>query len=282
MHRYGIAAAFAWAAVLAGIAGAVISRSLAVLGDAIHGLVDAAGITMAAVVHSLVARGATSTYTYGLHRAETLAAMFNSATLIAGSAYIVAEAINKLVSGVDVDPLLMAISSVIVLALNIVAVLLLHGGTTLNIRAAYLHALSDLGVTLAALGGAIAIMLTGVRYLDVVIALAISAYLVKMGIPILRTSIGIALDKSPVDVERLRDELGLRVHDFHVWALCPDIKVASLHVVVEDPDMPMSKLEDLRRYISEKLERHGICHVTVQFELGKCVAEHSHEEEHGH
>ncbi len=282
MHRYGAAAAFAWAAVLVGIVGAVLSRSLAVLGDAVHGLVDAGGITIAALVHSLVTRGVTSTYTYGLHRAEVLAAMFNSVTLIAGSAYIVTEAINKLVSGVDVDPVLMAISSTVVLALNVVAVLLLHGGTTLNIRAAYLHALSDLGVTLAALAGAISIMLTGVKYLDVVIALAISAYLVKMGIPILRTSIGIALDKSPVDVEGLRRELGLRVHDLHVWALCPDIKVASLHVEVEDPNTPMSKLEDLRRYISEKLERHGICHVTIQFELGKCVAEHDHEEEHKH
>jgi len=281
VDKYLFAALAAWAAVAVGIIGSVVSGSLVVLGDAVHGAIDAAAISIAVLVHRALKRQ-DPMYTYGFHRAETLATLTNSITLVLGSAYIASKAVNKLFSGARVDPGTMALSSLAILVLNLVAVMALHRGETTNLRAAYLHALSDLAMTIVALIGAAAIALTGLHVIDPAAAVAVSIYLAWYGIKMFRTAIVAALDKSPVDVESIKAELGLPVHDFHIWSLCPELRVASLHVEVDDPNTPVSKLEELRRYIVERLSRYGIRHVTIQFESGRCDVDHDHENEHVH
>ena len=276
MERLYFAPIFAWAAVFIGVVGYVFSNSMAVLTDVIHSALDSLGITLAVIAHLLLTRSYSVTYTYGYHRVETLTMMFNLAFLIPGLAYVLYESLTRLLNPVRVNAVMMFISSVVVLTLNITVVALFKGRREANLKAAYLHALLDLGSTIAAMAAAILIMFGMSTRLDAVIALIVVTYLSYRAFSLAKSAYTSLLDKSPIDVEKVVENLGLEVHDIHIWSPCPDYKIATLHIRV-NKNLTVEQLDSIRQNIEEKLKTFGIGHVTVQFEHGPCTASHNHQ-----
>lgn len=253
------------------------SGSLALVADAGHNLSDVLGLLLAWGAGALARRRPSQRRTYGMRRASILAALANAVILLIAVGGIVAEALRRLW-----EPAPVAGSTVIWVAL---AGVLVNGVTAwlfmagreedLNIRGAFLHMAADTGVSLGvALAGG-AILLTGWRWLDPAVSLAVAAVVLWSTWGLLRDSLNLALDAVPSEIElpevrgylaRLPDVHD--VHDLHVWAMSTTETALTAHLVVGRPPADNALIA---RACRELRERFDIDHVTLQFELNDPV-----------
>src|ERR1041385_2280710 len=87
-----VTAAYIGLLVVAGIR----AHSLALLSEAGHNLADFVALLLSLVAVYLHSRPPSATHTYGYHRAGVLAALLNSATLVAISFLIFYEAVKRI------------------------------------------------------------------------------------------------------------------------------------------------------------------------------------------
>ncbi|WP_025746068.1 cation diffusion facilitator family transporter [Kallotenue papyrolyticum] len=279
-HRSGvramtIALTITVSILLLEIIGGLLTGSLALLADAGHVLTDAAALGLSLGAAWLARRPPTPRRTFGLYRAEILAALVNGTTLLALTLVIVWEALGRLAAPPQVQSGPLLIIALIGLAANLLAgaVLLRADHDNLNVRSAYLHVLGDalgsLGVLLA--GGLIALF--GWYLADPLLSLAISALLLRSAWRLLRETVDILLEAAPhsLDVNAIRRALAASpgvadVHDLHVWSVASNFVALSGHVRLQRAPScreHQQTLRDLRRLLRE---RFGIQHVTLQLE----------------
>ncbi len=244
-HRGRLAVAFGiTAAVLvAQVVGALISGSLALLVDSAHMLTDAGGLLMALVAASLVTRPATDRRTWGLRRAEVLAATAQAAVLLVVGVYVLVEAVRRLFSPAEVASTEMIVFGVVGLLGNLAAMAVLSSGrsSSFNMRAAYLEVLNDALGSVAVIVAAVVIALTGWDRADAVVALLIGALILPRTLRLLRETVDVLLESTPrgLDLEAVRSHLlgvphVVEVHDLHCTQIATGLPVLTAHVVVQD------------------------------------------------
>lgn len=243
--------------------------SLALVADAGHMVNDAAALALAAGAAWLARRGASARHSYGLGRAEFLAALINSAALLALVAWLVISAITRLHTPQAVEGVAVSLTAALGLALNlVVAWMLARGEKTLNTRAALLHVLGDLLGSVAALVSGLIIAVSGWTPIDPLLSLAIGALILVSSLRLLRESIHGLMEGVPphLDLARVGQALAAvpgvaSVHDLHIWAVRSDLPVLTAHLVVSDL---VAWEEILER--SHALLKHdfGITHTTLQ------------------
>ncbi|MDM8086491.1 cation diffusion facilitator family transporter [Cellulomonas cellasea] len=244
-HRGRLAVAFGitTAVLVAQVVGALLSGSLSLLVDSAHMLTDAGGLLMALVAASLVTRPATDRRTWGLRRAEVLAATAQAAVLLIVGVYVLVEAVRRLFSPAEVASTEMLVFGVIGLVGNLVALGVLAGGrsSSFNMRAAFLEVLNDALGSVAVIIAAIVIALTGWTRADAVVALLIGALILPRTWKLLRETVDVLLESTPrgLDLESVRSHLlgvprVIEVHDLHVTQIATGLPVLTAHVVVDD------------------------------------------------
>jgi cobalt-zinc-cadmium efflux system protein len=270
--------------LIAEVVGGLISNSLTLLADAGHMFTDVGALAFSLFVVWLARQPATSRNTYGYLRWEILAALLNGAVLLAVSAGIVWEAIQRLRSPQPVETGLMFTIGVAGLVVNAISARLLHGGSghSLNVRAAYLHVLSDLLGSAAAIVAALFIRYKGWAIADPIASIVMTLLIVRSSWGLVRESVDILLEATPshIDLKKVHDSLqsvaGVEsVHDLHVWTLTSGVVAMSAHALVPDPAEHQNALESMMRTLAAE----GIQHVTIQLEgktLDECAPEHSH------
>jgi cobalt-zinc-cadmium efflux system protein len=258
--------------------GGWMSGSLALLADAAHMLMDAGALGLALFAAWIVRRPPSPMRTYGWYRVEILAALVNGALLLAVTAGIVVEAVERLLhpSAIRADVMLVVASAGTVA--NIVSALVLHRsrGENLNMRGAYLHVVSDLLGSVAAIVAALIIRATGWLAADPLLSIALSVLLTVSSVRLLWQAVDVLLEAAPrhVDMVALQAAVAAvpgveRVHDLHVWTVASGLIAMSGHCVVPDltqQDMALSE-------ITARVKGFGIGHVTVQLERSEsdCV-----------
>lgn len=265
--------------LLVEIVGGLLSGSLALLADAGHMATDVAALTLATIGSRIAQRSATPAHRFGNLRWEVLAAMVNGLILAAVAIGISVEALDRLRSPQPIDALLFGGVAVAGLAVNLVALRMLHGHhhDDLNVRGAYLHILGDVLGSMGAIAAAVVIQLTGWLPADPIISALISLLILGSAWRLIRESAGILLDKVPSDVSvpaleaRLLAVDGVeRVHDVHVWTVTSGLVAMSAHAVV--PDLAAHPRTLTR--LGEEMARLGLGHVTIQLETGgPCAGE---------
>ena len=270
--------------LIAEVVGGLISNSLTLLADAGHMFTDVGALAFSLFVVWLAKQPATSAKTYGYLRWEILAALLNGAVLLAVSAGIVYEAILRLRSPEPVVTGLMFWVGVAGLAVNALSAKLLHGGSghSLNVRAAYLHVLSDLLGSAAAVVAALFIRYKGWTIADPIASIVMTLLIARSSWSLVRESVDVLLEATPshIDLEKVRESLvrvqGVEsVHDLHVWTLTSGVVAMSAHALVPEPAEHQSSLEAMTHALAE----FGIHHVTIQLEgrtLDECAPEHAH------
>lgn len=224
------------------------TRSLALISDAAHMLTDVVGVAIALIAILLARRsGPTYTRTFGMYRAEVLAALANAVLLFGVAGYVVYEAVHRIANPPDVPGLPVLLTAAAGLVANVTAFLLLRAGAreSLNLRGAYLEVLADLIGSLGVLASGAIILSTGWRYADPIIGVAIGLFVLPRTVVLARRALRILFQHAPhgVDVEKINRDLGavpgvLDVHDLHVWTLTSGMEVASAHLTVgEEADM---------------------------------------------
>ena len=262
--------------LLAEIVGAVVSSSLSLLADAGHMLADVAGLVLALIAARLAARPRSDRRTWGMLRAEVVAASLQAGLLTAASVVIVVLAVRRLFAGADVHWQAMLWFSLLALLGNAVAlwVLVAVRSENLNLRAAFLEVLNDALGAMAVLIAAIVVALSGWDRADAVASIAIAVMIVPRALKVLRESISILLESAPPGLdliavrEHLRDVPGvIGIHDLHVSRVSSTLPVLTAHVCVDSARFQDGSLPGLLDAMQQCLAEHfDIRHSTVQFE----------------
>ena len=253
------------------------AHSLALLSEAGHNLTDFIALLMSWGAVYLQGRPPNARKTFGYHRTGVLVAFINGLSLVLISFYILYEAFRRLQNPVDVHPGIMIwVAAAGVVMNGAIALLLMRGHRDINLRSALLHEIGDTLSTAAVIAGAVAIVLTGQRWIDPALSVGISVMILWSSIGIIRESLNILLEGAPSGMELARIEHVIRsiegvneVHDLHVWSIGSDTHSLSCHV--EIADLRTSECEDILRNIREQLASHfHIHHTTIQCELAVC------------
>ena len=268
-------------------AGGIFSGSLALLADAGHMLTDTGALMLAFVATRLARRPADEARSYGYARAEILAAFANGIVMIGVVAWIVVEAVGRIMEPAPVMGVPMLVIAAAGLLVNIIAFKLLHGGEdSLNMRGAALHVLGDMLGSVAAIAAAIIIMTTGYTIADPILSVLVALLILKSAVGITKESAHILMEGTPegADGARIADDLignvpGVcDVHHVHAWSLGSNRAVATLHAQLKPEADAHVTLGAIKARLSEKF---GIGHATVQIEEESCP-DHAHEGEHRH
>ncbi|MFO0981001.1 MAG: cation diffusion facilitator family transporter [Planctomycetota bacterium] len=258
--------------LLVEVVGGFLTGSLALLADATHMLSDAGALGLAWFASFMAARPPTLAKTYGYRRTEVLAALLNSALLLAVSILIAHEAIARWSSPPAIDWLPMMSIAGLGLAANLTSYLMLKHGATQNIntRAAMWHVLTDALGSIAAIVAGLLIALRDWRLADPIASLSISALVLGSGVSILRETLNILMEGTPshLDLREIRHEIlglgGVReLHDLHVWTITSGFEALTCHLRVDHPEKGPEFVSVLQRRLRE---RFGINHATIQIE----------------
>lgn len=253
--------------------GGVWTGSLALLSDAGHMLTDGAALALGAIAAWMARRPPSQRHSYGLGRAEVLAALVNAAAMLLIVAAIAYESILRLQNPEPVNGAAAALIALGGLALNLwVMRRLAPHHHDMNARAARLHVLGDALGSVAALVSGVLIALAGWNVVDPVASLAICVLIGASALRLLRESLHALMEGVPrglsveaIGAEMARVEGVLSVHDLHVWTLSGSRAALSAHVMVRSLAQWEKILHDLQRRLHE---RFGIDHVTLQPETG--------------
>ncbi|MBZ5678526.1 MAG: cation diffusion facilitator family transporter [Acidobacteriia bacterium] len=266
--------------VLLVVAG-IRAHSLALLSEAGHNLSDFLALLLSLVAVYFQSRPASSTKTYGYHRAGVLAALVNATSLVAVSFFIFYEAFRRLQHPQHVHAgTMMWVAAAGVVMNGAIAFLLYRSSGDVNIRSALLHEVGDTLSTAAVIAGGWAILVTGNYWIDSALSFGIGALILWSGFGIVRETLNILLEGTPRGMKLERVESAIRaipgvndVHDLHVWSIGSETHALSCHISIAD--IPPSVSERILRDVKERLlHDFRIDHTTIQFEHAICEVAH--------
>jgi len=257
------------------VAGGIASRSLALLADATHLFADVAALILAYGAMMLADVVPTKKYSFGLYRAEILAAFVNAELLLVVTGFLFYEAYRRFIAPLEIDTGLMTAVAIAGLAANLASVALLHEGSahSLNLKAAYLEVLSDALGSLGVAVAAVAMRFSGWVWLDPLASTAIGCLVLPRAIGLLRQAAHILLEGSPreVDVAAVRARLlavpgVVELHDLHFWTLTSGLHSVTVHIRAAEESPRGEVLRTVQKLLKETA---GVDHSTIQVEWGR-------------
>ena len=243
--------------------------SLALLSDAGHMFTDAGALILGALAAWIARRPPSQRHSYGLGRAEVVAAMVNATVMLGIVAAIAYESFLRLKEPTPVNGTVAAFIAAVGLVVNLwVMRRLAPHHHDMNARAARLHVVGDVLGSIAALVSGAVIAATGWTLIDPLASLAICVLIAVSAVRLMRESLHALMEGVPhnlsveaIGAEMARVEGVLSVHDLHVWTLSGSRTALSAHVVVRSFREWDRMLVDLQHRLHDAF---GIDHVTLQ------------------
>lgn len=245
------------------------SGSLALLSDAGHMITDSSALGLAAFAAWLARRPPSARHSYGLVRAEVLAALFNSVLMLALIAYIVAEALSRFNAPRPVAGGVVMVVATIGLIINLlIGWILSRGEHSLNSRAALLHVMGDALGSVAAIVAGTVIYFTGWMPIDPILSIVVSMLILFSAYNLLREALHVLMEGVPAHIQlpQVGQDLAaiegvLRVHDLHVWTLSSGTIALSAHLEIAT----LANWPEILVRARERMESlHNIRHTTLQ------------------
>ncbi|MFT4036125.1 MAG: cation diffusion facilitator family transporter [Patulibacter sp.] len=262
----GLNVAMALLEVVAGI----ISGSTALLADAAHVITDALAIGIAVASVEIARRPASGRYTYGLGRVEILGAQANGASLLVLAGMLGVGAVLRLLDPPPVDGGLVALTGLFGVAGNVLAAWALARASrqSLAVEGAYQHALMDALASVAAILAGLLVLLGVSPAVDPLLALLVTALMLRSGWQVLRSSLDVLLEAAPqglapadVGEALVAVEGVVEIHDLHVWELTQGFPAVTAHVIVS----PTADCRQTRFALERVLHaRFAVEHSTLQ------------------
>ena len=275
-RRLIVALVITSAVLIAEVIGGLISGSLALLADAGHMLTDSTGLILALIAASLATRAATVKRTFGLQRAEVLAALGNALLLVGVAVWVLIKAVDRLREPVEIEAGLMLVVAAVGVLANLAGLLVLRPAQakSLNVRGAYLEVLGDLIGSLAVVAAAVVILLTGWMPVDAIVSLLIVVVIIPRAWALLREVVDVLLEATPrgVDLAEVREHIKrvpgvVDVHDLHAWTITSGVPVLSAHVIVDQACISEGRSGEVLDRLGECLGGHfDVSHCTFQLE----------------
>ncbi|KRN12141.1 cation diffusion facilitator family transporter [Fructilactobacillus fructivorans] len=256
--------------------GGIFSGSLSLLSDAFHNLGDSISIVLSYIAHRISKKQQTKQNTYGFKRAEIISAFLNSLFLILISIFLIIEAISRISHPETIDgPVMLGVAIVGTIA-NFVSAFLLNKGAkhNLNMKATYLHLLSDSLSSFGIIFGGILISFFNWTIVDPIVTILVALYIMWESWPIIKKTVGILMGCAPnlnyaaIKKDLLKINGVTSVHHVHAMMVDENSIVFSAHVNMKD--MPLSQVQLIYDQINKLLKgKYHIDHVTIQPEVDR-------------
>lgn len=255
------------------LVGGVWAGSLSVISDAMHNLSDVCALFITFFAVRMARKETTPEKTFGYQRAEIIAALVNTGTLFAIAAMIAFEAIERIFKSTALDGqtvMYLAVSSIIA---NGVSVAILHkdAKSSLNIRSAYIHLLSDALSSVAVLAGGFIMWMWKIYWIDSLLAIGIACYLVYSSWELMLESLKILMQFTPahIDLDKLQKEISdfpqiLNIHHVHIWQLNDKNVHFEAHIDFCENITLKETVEVLQQIESTLHCKYGINHIILQ------------------
>jgi cobalt-zinc-cadmium efflux system protein len=264
--------------LVAEVAGGFLTHSLSLLADAGHVFMDLFALGLSLFAASIARLPATSTKTFGWHRAEILAALVNGTALIVLSLMLGYEAWGRIGNPRPILSGPMLVVAVLGFAINVVIAVRLHrhGSGDLNLRAAYLHVLGDTLSSAGVIAAAVVIGLTRFYTIDAIMSMAIGLLILAGAVNLIFKAGHVLLEGVPagLSLDAVARTIGEvegvnNVHDLHIWSVCSHIVSLSCHVHI-DPKSPEGHDRLVRSLADTLWSKYGILHTTIQVDYESC------------
>ena len=250
---------------------ALATNSLALLSDTLHMFSDAFALILSFLAILATQKLQSPQKTFGYFRLEILVAFINGLTILLSAAFVSYEAVHKLINPSEIDAKTMLIVACIGLCVNAFAGFLMFKGGNLeniNIKSAFLHLLSDLLSSVAVIIGGVVVYFTKIYYIDTILGLFIALLLVRWAFLLIKQSVNILLESSPIDIQTVKAEISgfegvAKIEDLHISQITNKMFVATMHLQVRKDSI--AEFEALSRQISSVLyEKFDIGHCTIE------------------
>ncbi|KKO10574.1 cation diffusion facilitator family transporter [Pseudohongiella sp.] len=259
---------------LAQIAGGIFAGSLALIADALHNFSDMASLVIAFAARKISRRPADASMTFGYKRIEVVAALINYTTLIIVGFYLIYEGGMRLIDPPQIKGWWVVWLGAIALAVDTLTALLTYSmqKDSVNIRALFLHNLSDALASVAVITGGALILLYDLRWVDPAITIGIAGYILYLGLTEIGGTIKTLMLGSPLNIDTDAVILALKgidgvidVHHVHCWQMDEHEASLDAHVVIDTG--AWDQFEDIKHRIKMVLQADfAIRHSTLEFE----------------
>lgn len=252
----------------------IIIHSLSLLSDAGHNLADVVSLSLSLLAFKLVKVKPNENYTYGYRKTTILAALFNATLLLISIGIIVYEAVQHLVNPPQLPGFTIAWVAAIGIFINgfTAFMFLKNKEKDINIKAAYLHLLSDALVSLVLVIGGVIINYTKWYWIDAALSLIVAVVIIKSTWSLLKSTLRLSLDGVPENVDTSKIEKVIseingieNIHHIHVWALSTTTNALTAHILVSE-NFKMKETDSLKKKVKHELEHLNIHHATLEFE----------------
>lgn len=271
--------AFLWGIVLnslfviAEFIAGYLYNSVGLISDAGHNLSDVGTLLLSLFAFRIAQRKRSTHYTYGLKKSTILVSLFNAILLLFTVAFIIYESVERYTSPQPIEGEAIAWVASIGIFVNTATALLFmrQKNRDLNIKGAYLHMAADALVSLGIVVSGIVIATTGWYFIDPITGLLVAGVILYSTWGLLQDSLRLSLDGVPAEINVERIGALIRevpqvvgVHHIHLWAISTTENAFTAHIVISD----FSKgVQELKKQIRDLLEKNGITHCTLEFEL---------------
>lgn len=252
------------------LVGGLLTNSVAILSDALHDLGDSISLGLAWYFQKLSRKGSNQKYSYGYKRFSLIGALTNSLILVIGSLFILSETIPRLIEPQPANEIGMFWLSILGILVNGAAVLRLKKGNSINEKVVSLHLLEDVLGWIAILIGSILMYFFDLPFIDPLLSIIISIYILVHVVQSIRESMQILLQATPHDIntERIRERImsvpGVgAIHDLHVWSADGNYHIMTMHVVLNETETDRIPI---KLSIRKLLKEEHIEHATIEFE----------------
>ncbi len=256
------------------IFGGLWTNSLAILSDAIHDFGDSLSLGVAWYLERYSHRSEDKKFTYGYRRFSLLGALINTVVLLAGSLFIITEAIPRLLNPQHSNAQGMALLALAGIGINGLAALRLKREQSLNAKVIAWHLIEDVLGWIAVLIVSLVMLVADIHILDPILSILIALYILFNVVRNLRKTVTLFLQAVPADVDlaKISKQVELlpgviSTHHLHAWSLEGESHVLTMHVMVSE-NAEREQVIELRRQIRELLKHSDLAYTTIEIEYG--------------
>lgn len=248
--------------------GGLFTNSIAIISDAIHDFGNAISIGISGILEKISKKQPNGRYTYGYARFSILGVFITTMILTVGSILVIIGGVERLFNPEQINYNGMIVFAVFGLIVNFMAAYFTKDGSSLNQRSVNLHMLEDVLGWLIVLIGSIIMKFTNINYIDSIMSICVSIYILFHSLKNLKSILDLFLEKSPnnTSIDELQNHIEkidgvLDIHHFHIWSMDGNNNYATVHIKSDCKD-----LKSLKKKIRDEFKEHNINHVTIETE----------------
>ena len=207
--------------ILMKVISGILSGSVSIISEAIHSSMDLVAAIIAFLSVRVSDNPPDKRHPYGHGKVENISGVIEALLIFIAAIWIITEAIKKLLGGaieldsIGIGSLVMLVSAIINTIVSRRLYKVARETNSVALEADALHLKTDVYTSLGVAGGLGLIMLTGINWLDPIVAILVALFIIKESYELLKRAFTPLLDTAWADDEiiELKEELNrLEVH----------------------------------------------------------------------